>query len=418
MHVARLKHPGPATEETWVTDACRGPAAGRDRRAVGLPRRPDQATCCRTCAASAAPAAKPVLCFDRGGWSPDLFATRHRRRVRPAHLPQSPSRQGDPRHRRTSKFTAGACSPATTAAHRSYDLADTGIEHARSPAASTRDEVLDLRQVTRRDKGNQVHILTTREAGPTLPAAGGRLPDDRNRWREENYFRYARAALRARRPRQLRRHPRRQPAGWSRTRRRKPPPRQVSRREEAPRRRRGRPRSASWPRCAAPPPAPPPIITNRDLAKLDKPVDAARRKLTEPPRPRRRPSPRRSRSASTTRTWCGSTPRPSSSPTPSGWPPTTARSPSPAPCTAVRRAGDEAYAIIREALTASGDIIPGDRHPHHPARPAVRAPPHPRHRRPLRQAQRRRRPLPRHQPHPPLRDQAKRCINDLLCQES
>ena len=80
----------------------------------------------------------------------------------------------------------------------------------------------------------------------------------------------------------------------------------------------------------------------------------------KPPRPKRRPPRRKSRSASTTRTWCGWTPRPSSSPTPSGWPPTTPRPPSPAPSHGrYARADDEAYALIREALGASGDIIPG-----------------------------------------------------------
>ena len=51
------------------------------------------------------------------------------------------------------------------------------------------------------------------------------------------------------------------------------------------------------------------------------------------------------------------------------------------------RAGDEAYALIREALTASGDIIPGTATAH-PARPAHRAPAHPGPRRALRPAHR------------------------------
>ena len=79
------------------------------------------------------------------------------------------------------------------------------------------------------------------------------------------------------------------------------------------------------------------------------------------------------------------------------------------------RAGDEAYALIREALTASGDIQPRPRRTAHPARPAHRAPAHPGPRRPLRPAHRRRRPLPRHRSRPALRGQIppKPCINDL-----
>ena len=74
MHVARLKFPGPATEETWVTDAAGDPVfmviaepsaslAGQLRgllpqlrQVVGEGRR-------------------VTVCFDRGGWSPALFAS-------------------------------------------------------------------------------------------------------------------------------------------------------------------------------------------------------------------------------------------------------------------------------------------------------------------------------------------------------
>ena len=67
------------------------------------------------------------------------------------------------------------------------------------------------------------------------------------------------------------------------------------------------------------------------------------------------------------------------------------------------RAGDEAYALIREALHTSGDIT----HPRpaaHPARPAHRTPPHPRAGRPLRTAQQTRA-LSRHPSPPALRSQ-------------
>ena len=83
------------------------------------------------------------------------------------------------------------------------------------------------------------------------------------------------------------------------------------------------------------------------------------------------------------------------------------------------RAGDEAYALIREALTASGDIIPGGGTLPSASTRSPR-PADPRHRRPLRPAQRHRNPLPRHPAHPALRDQRPpwHCINHLLCQES
>ena len=73
MHVARLKFPGPATEETWVTGSAGDPLlvvmaepssslAGQIRDL--LPKLRDLAGQDR----------KVTLCFDRGGWSPELFA--------------------------------------------------------------------------------------------------------------------------------------------------------------------------------------------------------------------------------------------------------------------------------------------------------------------------------------------------------
>ena len=84
------------------------------------------------------------------------------------------------------------------------------------------------------------------------------------------------------------------------------------------------------------------------------------------------------------------------------------------------RAGDEAYALIREALTASGDIIPGD------GTLTIRLDPltAPRRTRAIAalcdQLNATATPLPRHPAHPALRDQRPpgHYINDLLCQES
>ena len=68
MHVARLKFPGPATEETWVTDD-RGdpllvvlaePSSSLAAQIKAL--LPDLRAVCGD-------GARPVLCFDRGGWS-------------------------------------------------------------------------------------------------------------------------------------------------------------------------------------------------------------------------------------------------------------------------------------------------------------------------------------------------------------
>ena len=72
-HVARLKFPAPATAETWVTDQ-RGdplpvvigePSDSLAAQVKDLLPQLRQIAGDRTA---------PVLCFDRGGWSPDLFA--------------------------------------------------------------------------------------------------------------------------------------------------------------------------------------------------------------------------------------------------------------------------------------------------------------------------------------------------------
>jgi hypothetical protein len=73
MHVARLKFPAPGTEETWVTDGAGDPLlvvmaqpssslASQIRGLLPQPR------------GIAGQDRKVTLCFDRGGWSPDLFA--------------------------------------------------------------------------------------------------------------------------------------------------------------------------------------------------------------------------------------------------------------------------------------------------------------------------------------------------------
>ena len=89
MHIARLKFPAPATEETWVTSQHGDPVfmvvaepseslAGELRRLLpGL-------------RAIVGEGRRVTVCFDRGGWSPALFADITRGRVRPAHLAQGP----------------------------------------------------------------------------------------------------------------------------------------------------------------------------------------------------------------------------------------------------------------------------------------------------------------------------------------
>ena len=187
MHLARLKFPGPGTEETWVTDD-RGdpllvvlaePSSSLAAQIKAL--LPDLRAVCGD-------GARPVLCFDRGGWSPDLFADviaagfgllTYRKTEAGKDIPDLPA-----------KTFATVPWAGDDGREREYDLAESSIE---LPVTSGehKGDVLTLRQVTRRDKDRQVHILTSRDAAHLpAPAVIWRMT---SRWREENYFRYARA---------------------------------------------------------------------------------------------------------------------------------------------------------------------------------------------------------------------------------
>ena len=130
MHVARLKFPGPATEETWVTDAAGDPVfmviaepsqslAGQLRgllpqlrQVVGEGRR-------------------VTVCFDRGGWSPALFAD-----ITAAGFDLLTYRKGPVADLPGPAFTTVTCTDDRGRSHE-YELADT-TSRWRSPRARAR----------------------------------------------------------------------------------------------------------------------------------------------------------------------------------------------------------------------------------------------------------------------------------------
>jgi hypothetical protein len=189
MHVTKLKFPGPATEETWVTGSAGDPllvVMAQPSSSLAAQIR-DLLPALR---GITGPAAEPVLCFDRGGWSPALFADitdagfgllTYRKNDTGKDIPDLPE----------DAFSAASW-PGDDGRAREYDLADTAISLAVSDGEH-KGRVLQLRQVTRRKPGDtrQVHILTTCPAA-ALPAAGV-IYRMTSRWREENYFRYGRA---------------------------------------------------------------------------------------------------------------------------------------------------------------------------------------------------------------------------------
>jgi hypothetical protein len=185
MHVARLKFPGPATEETWVTDqdgdpvfmVIAGPSQSLAGQLRGLLPQLRQVV---------GDGRRVTVCFDRGGWSPALFAD-----ITGAGFDLLTYRKGPAADLPGPEFTTVTCTDDRGRSHQ-YDLADTTItlEITEGPR---KGEHVTLRQVTRREPASrgatrQVHTLTSRTDLP----AGEVCWRMSSRWREENYFRYAR----------------------------------------------------------------------------------------------------------------------------------------------------------------------------------------------------------------------------------
>src|SRR5512135_59246 len=351
MHVARLKFPGPGTEETWVTDDRGDPLLMVLAEPSSSPAAQIK-TLLPQLGAVCGDGARPVLCFDRGGWSPDLFA-----HVLAAGFDLLTYRKAEAGKDIPAISDSGFTTVAWTGddgRERSYDLAETGIG---LPVTSGdhKGEMLTLRQVTRRDNDRQMHILTSRDA-TTLPAPAviWRMT---SRWREENYFRYARAhfaldaldsyAVTPDDPARLVPNPAKKTASATVTAAKK----DLAAAEAA--------REGELAALRSPAPGTTTVITNATLAQLDAPVDAARRKLGTaqaaakaiPAKiPLSQHNPGMVRLDAQTKLITHAIRM-------------AAYNAETILARALNgtyaRAGDEAYALIREALTASGDIIPG-----------------------------------------------------------
>ena len=273
MHLARLKFPGPATEETWVTGSAGDPllvVMAQPSSSLAAQIR-DLLPALRDIAG---PGAKPVLCFDRGGWSPALFADitdagfdllTYRKNDTGKDIPDLPG----------TAFAMASCTGDDGRKH-AYDLADTTTDLTVSEGEH-KGRVLTLRQVTRRKPGDtrQVRILTTRPAA-ALPAAAV-IYRMTSRWREENYFRYGRAhfaldaldsyAVTAEDPARTVPDPAKKTAAAAvRTARKTLATAETARQDKLA-------------ALRSPAPGTSAVITNQILARLDAPVTAARRDL-------------------------------------------------------------------------------------------------------------------------------------------
>jgi len=189
-HLSRLKFPAPATVETWVSDAAEDPVLvvtaepGASlamelrrllpdlRRAVGDDRR-------------------VFVGFDRGGWSPTLFAHMDAQGFDVLTWRKGFDENADP-----DLFTDVTYVDETGCTH-AWRVADTAVDLP----VGEHDDVFTMRQVTLlvannktgrqedpADSTRQIHILTTRTdlgVEQVIYRMG-------SRWRQENYFRCAR----------------------------------------------------------------------------------------------------------------------------------------------------------------------------------------------------------------------------------
>ncbi len=181
-HVPRLKFPAPATVETWVADAGGDPLlvvmaepgaslASELRRLI-----PDLR-------AMVGDERRVLVGFDRGGWSPTLFAD-----LDAAGFDTLTWRKGPTPDIAENLFAEHTHTDEHGRTH-TWTLADTDVELeiGDGPRAG---EVFAMRQISLHDqpRTRQMHILTTRRdlsAGEVRYRMG-------SRWRQENHYRYAR----------------------------------------------------------------------------------------------------------------------------------------------------------------------------------------------------------------------------------
>ena len=187
-HIARMRIAGPATEETWVTDT--------DGDPVMVVTAPPSASLAAELArllpdlrAIIGPDRPCTVVFDRGGYSPAVFTEILAAGFDLLTYYKGTWTKSAPHTFTTCNFTTGDGATAT------YELAERPIELpvAARPATATTHarpaSTLGLRLIVRRSpNGHQTPILTNR-TDLSAPEVAYRMA---NRWRQENYFKYAR----------------------------------------------------------------------------------------------------------------------------------------------------------------------------------------------------------------------------------
>ena len=181
-HVPRVKFPAPATLETWVTDAAGDPllvvmAEPAASLASELRRLTPQLR------AMVGDERRVLVGFDRGGWSPTLFAD-----LDTAGFDTLTWRKGTSADIAENLFAQHTHTDEHGRTH-TWELADTDVE-LEIGDGPRKGEVFTMRQISLHDRprARQMHILTTRR---DLSPAALRYRMG-SRWRQENHYRYAR----------------------------------------------------------------------------------------------------------------------------------------------------------------------------------------------------------------------------------
>jgi len=178
-HLARARIAMAATTDTWLADA-RGDAVLVWSSLPGASLTGELREATRLVRKLLGPDARPTICFDRGGWSPALFAELVAAGFDIATYRKGPL-EPEPRSAFSAQQVKGTFGhPAT------YLLADRPVAIAYDDGRHS----FACRQVTRLDEasGHQTQILTTRADLTAAEVAQAMF----SRWRQENLFRFMR----------------------------------------------------------------------------------------------------------------------------------------------------------------------------------------------------------------------------------
>jgi transposase len=178
-HLARMRISMPAELDTWICDA-RGEGVLVWSAPPGASLTGELRRATREIRKLLGEQARPTIVFDRGGWSPKLFAE-----LDTAGFDILTYRKHPPRREPARAFVEHTVIDDRGTAH-TYRLADRAVRLAYNAGRN----YFACRQIVRLcDTGHQTTIITTRTDPDPGPLAWAMF----NRWREENFFRYMRA---------------------------------------------------------------------------------------------------------------------------------------------------------------------------------------------------------------------------------